>query len=486
MSEKKISLLSATALSIATMVGSGWLFSAQLSAQYAGNWSFVSWILAAVFVILVGLCLASVVEVFPVTGATTRSSALSHNNIFGMPFAFANWFGILVVVANEAQATGQYLFAAMKNQIFIIDNHLTVIGKFGELLIVLLYLVINLYGIKLLSKFNNALTIIKIIVPLATILLLLVTHFDKSNFRLATNTMYDAHSVIKALVGAGLIYSMNGFQTVASFAGEIKNPKKNVPLAMILAVVIVTLLYMALQFAFMASMPHSQLSVGWANINFSSPLYELAIMLNLNVLAISLAGDSIVSPSGTGCAYLGSTSRMLFGMAKQGQFPAWFAKVGPGESYSKRALVLNYIIATGILLCGDTWAGLMILVTGCNIIGYMAAPVSMGAIKPKNRIFGVVVFIMITLLATTLPHSAILTIDSVMSGVMILYVITQFRAVPFQITISFVLPFLLYLWCFYLIPNECALVVVAILFYVVVTNKNYVSYCVKYRVNEVN
>ena len=81
----------------------------------------------------------------------------------------------------------------------------------------------------MLSRVNNALTVIKIIVPTSTIILLLATHFDKSNFTLVSNVMYSPHSIIDALVGAGLIYSLNGFQTVSGFAEEIKNPKRNVP-----------------------------------------------------------------------------------------------------------------------------------------------------------------------------------------------------------------------------------------------------------------
>lgn len=485
MAEKKISLVSATALSVATMIGSGWLFSAQLSAQYAGNWAFLAWILAGFIVIVIGLCLAVVVDVFPVTGTTSRSSALSHNNIFGMPFSFANWFGVLVIVANEAQATGQYLFAAMKDHLFIHNDEVTGLGKLFEVLIVLLYLIINFYGIKLLAKFNNAITLVKIVVPLSTVALLLSTHFDASNFSLPTNTMYSSHSIIDALVGAGLIYSLNGFQTVASFAEEIKNSKRNVPLAMVLSIIIVTALYILLQFSFMGAMPHSVLINGWAHINFSSPLYQLAIMLNLNVLALTLVADSIVSPSGTGCTYLGSTARMLYGMAKQGQFPVWFAKINPEEVFSRRSLLFNYAIATVVLLCGDTWAGLMVIVTGCNIIGYMAAPVSMGAIKPQSRIFGVIVFLMITFLMSTLPHRDMLVIDGAMTSVMIIYVLTQLKVVPMTAILSFILPVLFYLWCFYWL-NIYAMIVVAIIFYIVVTNKNYVSYCAKFRAIEIN
>src|ERR1041385_7549813 len=101
----KVSLFSATALSATAMVGSGWLFSAQLNAKLAGNYAFLAWVLAAILVMGVGLCISQIVSVYPVRGIITRSSALSHNNTFGMPFAFANWFGIMVSIATEAQAT---------------------------------------------------------------------------------------------------------------------------------------------------------------------------------------------------------------------------------------------------------------------------------------------------------------------------------------------------------------------------------------------
>ncbi|OEH47290.1 Aspartate-proton symporter [Legionella parisiensis] len=173
----KISLFSATALSATAMVGSGWLFSAQLNAKIAGNYSFLSWVLAALLVMAVGLCLAQVASIYPVRGATARSSALSHNSIFGMPFAFANWFGLMVTIGTEAQATTQYLAAAIKSDVLIADNVLTVYGKLFALSILVIYLFINYFGIKLLAKINNTVTVIKILSPIFTIVIFLYYAF---------------------------------------------------------------------------------------------------------------------------------------------------------------------------------------------------------------------------------------------------------------------------------------------------------------------
>lgn len=51
----------------------------------------------------------------------------------------------------------------------------------------------------------------------------------------------------------GLIYTFNGFQTVVVYASEVKNHCRNVPLAIILALVLVLALYLGLQYAIYAN-----------------------------------------------------------------------------------------------------------------------------------------------------------------------------------------------------------------------------------------
>ena len=59
------------------------------------------------------------------------------------------------------------------------------------------------------------------------------------------------------IVVGGLIYTFNGFQTVVAYSSEVKNPGRNVPLAIILALILVLALYLGLQYAFMQAVPHS-------------------------------------------------------------------------------------------------------------------------------------------------------------------------------------------------------------------------------------
>ncbi|ASK79047.1 amino acid transporter [Paraphotobacterium marinum] len=477
MKNKKISMVSAIALSATCMIGSGWLFSAQKAAQQAGNYAFLAWILAAVMVLAVGMCLCKVVEIYPVRGATTRSSALSHNHIFGMPFAFANWFGIMVTVATEAQATTQYLSDIFKNSPLMGDDGLTLYGKCFALFILAVYLFINFYGIKLLAKVNNIVMALKIFTPLFAIVVLLIVHFDKTNFSLASNSMFHATSAIGAIVGAGLIYSFNGFQTVVAFASEVENPKKNVPKSIIYSIGIVLVVYMLLQLSFMGAVPKDSLQSGWAALNFHSPLLDLALLLGINFLAMLLLADSVVSPSGTGYTYLGAASRMMYAMAKEGQMPGWIAKLCPVYNFSKRSMVINFLLAAVFLLNAKSWASLMVIVTGYHIIGYMAAPVSMTALKPKTFVFGIVVFTLLGLLMTTIPGADLLKMNGTITLLMAIYFAIQVKKKEnIKQILMFTIPFLVYLWLLLAFqPYWYVTVVLSVVFFSYVTHQKYVQ-----------
>jgi amino acid transporter len=484
---KKISLFSAVTLGVTAMIGSGWLFSAQLNAQLAGNYSFLAWFLAALLIISVGLCLSQVVSVYPVRGATSRSSALSHNAVFGMPFAFANWFGVMVTTATEAQATTEYLSACFKHNELMTDTGLTFRGKLFAFVILFFYLVINFYGVKLLAKVNNTITALKVFTPLFAIVILLIAHFDKSNFHLLSNTMYGFGSALTAIVGAGLIYSYNGFQLTVAFASEIENPKRNVPLSIVISVGLVMIVYMALQLSFMGAVPHDFLATGWSSLNFHSPLMNLAILLGLNFLVLLLMADSVLSPSGTGYAYLGASSRMFYGMAIEGQMPKWtIAKLNPIYNLCRRSLFINWVLVTLVLWNSQSWASLMLVVTGYHVIGYMAAPVSMGALKPKTRFIGCALFVILSFVMNTLPHHDLAVLNCSIMVLMSIYGAIQFtKKVNAAVLLALISPFIIFLWSVYFCYQHLVLLgLVAALFYFFITSSRFVEFCKRHKGEE--
>ncbi|WP_444931630.1 APC family permease [Microbulbifer sp. SSSA002] len=479
----RVSLISATLLSATCMIGSGWLFGAQLTANYAGNWAFGAWILAALFALMVGLCLTRIVAFYPVRGALAQASALSHNSIFGMPFAFANWFGSLMVVATEAQATTQYISSAIDSSL-LIDNHiLTLWGKVLALSILFVYLVINFYGIRVLTKINNVVTVLKIFTPTFAIIVLLIVVFSNdtsgANFSIDSDQEFGFQSAFSAIVGAGLIYSFNGFQVSAAFSSEVRNPKRNIPLAVFLSITIMTLVYLALQYAFMASVPNDLLvkNGGWQEINFDSPLLDLAALLGLHFLAMILLADSIISPSASGYTYLGASSRILFAMASVRQMPGWLAVLDPIHNLSRRSILTNWLIAAIVLAHADSWAALMVIVTGYHLVGYMAAPISMGALEPGLRYFGGIVFVLLSALMITIKPSSLLLVCSSLSVLICIYASLHITSIGIKKLAVFVLPFISYLWVLYFVQYTWLVMVFSAIIYLLISSKTYVKFC---------
>lgn len=472
MNKGKIGLFSATAIPVTSMIGSGWLFSAQLNAQLAGNWAFIAWIIAAAIALSVGLCFAKLCQIYPERGLNAKCVSISHGKDFGMVFAFGIWFGLLAMIPTEAQATVQYLSPFIHFTDLYAHDSLTVSGKLFAVIILIIYFGINYFGIKLLAKVNNFATVFKISIPTLTIITLLAAHFDTSNLTLPINH-YAAATIQTALISAGLVYAFNGFQVVASFASEVKNPKRNIPLAIIISILFTLGLYLLLQFTFMSAMPDNIAAKGWASLNFNSPLVNLTMLLGLNFLTILLIADSVVSPSITGLTYLGACSRMLYAMAEKGQMPRWIAKLCPVHNLSKRSLMINFIIGAIILLNSASWASLMVITTAFNVLGYMGAPMSLAVLNKRAKFAATIVFVALCLLLATLSLEDFILSNAAITIMMFIYSALQYREGGFN---PYSLLYVAFLWILMAIASSSiAVIIVSAVFFLVITSKAFLK-----------
>lgn len=98
--------------------------------------------------------------------------------------------------------------------------------------------------------------------------------------------------------------------------------KKNIARGIAISLSLSAALYIILQSTFITSMPQSTINAhGWSGINFNSPFADLAILLNINWLAILLYIEAVVSPFGTGVSFVAVTGRVLRAMEKNGHIP---------------------------------------------------------------------------------------------------------------------------------------------------------------------
>jgi len=135
--------------------------------------------------------------------------------------------------------------------------HIT-FGKLISLTIIALFSFIHFIGLKIGSLFQNTITMIQIgAVLLLAVLILSFGKGDISHLSYATGTELSLSSFGVAMIY--VIFTFSGWFTAAYVAGEIKNPKKNLPLSLICGVLIVSFIYLLLNFAYIYVLSPSDL-----------------------------------------------------------------------------------------------------------------------------------------------------------------------------------------------------------------------------------
>lgn len=377
----KPSLFSAITIGVSSIIGSGWLFACYKTAQFTGPSAIYSWIIGALITLCPALLLAEIATYFHKENAVSaRLLTLTHNKDIGFLISLPNWFYITLLVPAEAEATVQYLSDAFESigGHILVNGHLTGLGIMFVCLFMCLYLLVNYWGIKLLSRVNNAITIIKFIVPIMTALMFIYASYNPSNFTSYQGTIapYGYDKIFTAVVTCGIFYSFYGFGPVALFSRELDNPQRNIPIALVGSIIISAVIYVILQYSFIVAVTPEMIANGWHNLNFNSPLAELAILLSMNWLAVLLFIDSAISPSGSGVIFLGSSARIFTGMAQDKQMPKLFGKEHPNYMISRISLVFSLIFCTSLVIFFNNWEKMMIMVSVFMCLSCIAIPVS--------------------------------------------------------------------------------------------------------------
>jgi len=377
---------------LGSIIGSGWLFGAWRAAGLAGPGAVWAWVLGAAIIMTIALTYAELGAMFPESGGMVRYSHYSHGSLVGFIGAWANWIAIASVIPVEAEASVQYmaswpwqwaqdLYIHMPNG----AGELTPIGLAIAAVLVVIYFLFNYWSVKLFARSNTAITVFKLVVPAATGLALIASGFHSENFAVGIHGgphATDFAAVLTAVATAGIVFSFNGFQSPVNLAGEAHNPGKSIPFAVLGSIVLATIVYLILQVAYIGAVPPDLLAkAGWHGIDFRSPFAELAIIVNLNWLAILLYADAFISPSGTGMTYTATTARMLYGMERNGTLPAVLGRVHPKWGVPRPAMWVNLVVAFLFLFFFRGWGTLAAVISVATIISYLTGPVSVMTLR---------------------------------------------------------------------------------------------------------
>jgi APA family basic amino acid/polyamine antiporter len=254
MTENKISGLTATNIVVANMIGTGVFTS--LGFQVASIHSDVAlialWVFGGVAALCGALCYAELAAAIPRSGGEYRFLSRIYHPALGF---MAGWVsatvGFSAPIALAAMAFGHYL-----NAILPLGSPILI-----SIAIVWLITVIHLAGIHTGAAFQDVSTIVK----LALILVLIVAGFlvfNKQPLQLVpkANDLTTIFSVPFAVSMFYVMYSYSGWNAASYITEEVRNPAKNVPLALLVGTVFVAVLYVLLNFVFLLATPKTALS----------------------------------------------------------------------------------------------------------------------------------------------------------------------------------------------------------------------------------
>ncbi|EHL30038.1 APC family permease [Legionella drancourtii] len=367
------------------MVGSGWLFSPYISAQMAGGNSLVSWVIAALFMLFIALPLCELGTMFPISGGMSNYPTFTHGKEVGFLFAWTSWLSYVVMTPIEIQAILQY--ASHFFPILVAGNSVTLqlssYGYLAAVAIMLFVVLLNSYGIKLLAECNKYVSIIKFILPSIAIVSLLHVAPSMSNVSINLSDKESWVSIFAALSEGGVVFAFTGFQNGLILAGEVKNPQRSIPIAILGAVLIGFILYFLLQLSFIAAIPQKYLAHGWSGLTYpgdSGPLVGLALLLGLGVIATLLMIDASFSPLGTALVYAAATSRILYGMAQNEHLPKIFLKVNR-HKIPYVTLYANLVVGMLSFLPFPGWQKLVAFLSSASILSYSIGPICLLAMR---------------------------------------------------------------------------------------------------------
>jgi len=135
-------------------------------------------------------------------------------------------------------------------------------------------------------------------------------------------------------------YAFIGFEDMINIAEEVKNPRYNMPLGIILALVISTLLYVLIALVAVLAMPVEELAGSHAPLSaLVNESQQTVRMIITAVSVIAIADGALVQ--------IIKSARILYGMSRQGMLPALFSKVHP---LRRVPLIATLAVAICILL----------------------------------------------------------------------------------------------------------------------------------------
>ncbi len=334
MKTPKITMWQATAIGLGNIIGAGIFVLAGTVIYQAGPGAILAFILTAILAATVAL-----------NSAELSSKIITHGGLYSfVKVTMGDSLGFIVgwlraisySIAASAVALG---FASYLLSMFQISSNLMIIMI--SIIMILAVTVIDYVGLKLVAKIEQVLVFITV-GGLIIFIIISVFYGSWSTVRFTPLLPKGPMSIVESASLAFFAYS--GFNTIATLTPEVKDGAKNVPKAIIIALLTSTVLYILVVVGMLALMPWQYYGItadplaNALTYVHASPVIELIISIVAVLATVTVTISLIVAGS-----------RTLLQMSEDGMFPKWIGGIS-GDSPKRAVLIIGAITVFSLFL----------------------------------------------------------------------------------------------------------------------------------------
>lgn len=331
--KNNITLWGAVAIGIGGMIGAGIFSILGVAAQISGNLMYLAFLLSGIVALLNTYSFAKLGSTYPTAGGPVEF--LIHgfgDNLISGGFNILLWIGYVFALALYASAFGGYAYSLLTAG----ASHIWI--NFFATAIIIIFTAINAVGSKAVGGSEKIIVAIKV--------LILLLFIGSGLFFIQPKLLHinwQNNQISNLIYGAALIFlAYEGFGLITNSAADMNNPKKTLPKALYLSVLITIAIYIAVSLTVVGNISIAKI--------IAAKEYALAeaarpFLGSIGFKIIALA--ALFSTSSAINATLYGGANVSYIMSKEGELPAFFERKAWRDSkeglYITSALVILFV-----------------------------------------------------------------------------------------------------------------------------------------------
>lgn len=319
----KLGFWSIVFLAINSIIGSGIFLTPGSVVSQAGSKSLLVYLSAAIFASILAISFAAASKYVTKSGAAYAYSKAAFGDKVGFYMGVLRYFSASV-------AWGVMAVGVIKSTISIFggDPNNTLSVTIGFLILMALITLINLFGQKVVKYVMNLATIGKlaalVLIIVAGVVLLITTGVSH-NLNTVDQITQNGQKIVPTLTTTGFVmaivsafYAFTGFESVASGSEDMKEPEKNLPRAIPLAILVIAAIYIGVVAVAMLVNPRALMT--------TKQVVAIAAIFKNEILRDFILVGALVSMFGINVASSFNAPRILEAMARENQMPKALTK----------------------------------------------------------------------------------------------------------------------------------------------------------------